>query len=123
MRRVLRHVVMFQFKAGTEIRTIREIESAFAALPSKIEAIRDCSSLRSDLMSKNRWCWTIGRSSRPAAPRYFTVMATAPVQSGDGGLAMLALQRSMNFELGRSAGSISRTFWNKRRASSNFRSK
>jgi hypothetical protein len=41
MRRVLRHVVMFQFKAGTETRTIREIESAFAALPRKIEAIRD----------------------------------------------------------------------------------
>jgi hypothetical protein len=41
MNKVLRHVVMFQFKAGTGIRTIREIESAFAALPSKIKAIRD----------------------------------------------------------------------------------
>jgi len=41
MDKVLRHVVMFQFKAGTEDRTIRKIEAAFAALPNKIEAIRD----------------------------------------------------------------------------------
>jgi hypothetical protein len=41
MKRVLRHVVMFRFKAGIENRTIREIEAAFAALPDKIEAIRD----------------------------------------------------------------------------------
>jgi len=41
MRKVLRHVVMFRFKEGTEPRTIREIETAFASLPGKIEAIRD----------------------------------------------------------------------------------
>jgi len=41
MSRVLRDVVMFQFKTGTEDQTIREIEAAFAALPNRIEAIRD----------------------------------------------------------------------------------
>ena len=40
MERVLRHVVMFQFKEDTEAGTIREIEEAFASLPDKIEAIR-----------------------------------------------------------------------------------
>ena len=41
MDRVLRHVVMFQFKEGTTENTIRQIERAFAALPEKIEADRD----------------------------------------------------------------------------------
>ena len=41
MERVLRHVVIFCFKAGTTENTIREIEAAFAALPDKIEEIRD----------------------------------------------------------------------------------
>ena len=41
MDRVLRHVVMFQFKEGTTENTIRQIERAFAALPEKIEAILD----------------------------------------------------------------------------------
>lgn len=41
MNRVLRHVVMFQFKEGTTEAKIKEIEAAFAALPGKIEAIRD----------------------------------------------------------------------------------
>ena len=41
MNRVLRHVVMFQFKDGTPEITIGEIEAAFAALPGRIEQIRD----------------------------------------------------------------------------------
>jgi hypothetical protein len=41
MEKVLRHVVMFQFKEGTPESTVREIESAFASLPQKIEVIRD----------------------------------------------------------------------------------
>ena len=41
MDRVLRHVVMFCFKAGTGAETIREIEATFADLPEKIEEIRD----------------------------------------------------------------------------------
>ena len=41
MERVLRHVVMFNFKQGTEETTIRQIEGAFAALPEKISEIRD----------------------------------------------------------------------------------
>jgi hypothetical protein len=32
---------MFQFRDGTPANTIRQIEAAFAALPEKIEAIRD----------------------------------------------------------------------------------
>jgi hypothetical protein len=39
--RVLRHVVMFQFKEGTPENTLREIESAFSSLPGKIDTIRD----------------------------------------------------------------------------------
>lgn len=38
---VLRHVVMFCFKAGTGKQTIREIEASFAGLPEKIGEIRD----------------------------------------------------------------------------------
>ena len=38
---VLRHVVMFCFKAGTGKETIGEIEAAFAGLQGKIEEIRD----------------------------------------------------------------------------------
>ena len=41
MEKVLRHVVMFQFKKGTPESTVREIEATFAALPRKIDAIRD----------------------------------------------------------------------------------
>jgi isopropylmalate/homocitrate/citramalate synthase len=37
----LRHVVLFNFKDSTEMTTLREIENAFAALPSKIPSIRD----------------------------------------------------------------------------------
>lgn len=36
---VLRHVVMFKFKEGTDPADIRAIENAFRALPSKIDAI------------------------------------------------------------------------------------
>ncbi|WP_425236275.1 Dabb family protein [Ulvibacterium sp.] len=36
---VLRHVVLFKFKAGTSPEKINEIEDAFAALPSKIPEI------------------------------------------------------------------------------------
>jgi len=36
---VLRHVVLFQFKEGTSAEDIRKIESAFSALPSKIDVI------------------------------------------------------------------------------------
>ncbi len=38
---VLRHVVMFKFKEGTDPADIRKIENAFRALPSKIDAIYD----------------------------------------------------------------------------------
>ena len=41
MRKVLRHVVMFQFKQDTTENTVREIETAFASLREKIDAIRD----------------------------------------------------------------------------------
>lgn len=37
--RVLRHVVLFQFKEGTGAEDIRKIENAFNALPSKIDQI------------------------------------------------------------------------------------
>lgn len=36
---VLRHVVLFKFKEGTSEETIKEIENAFGALPSKISEI------------------------------------------------------------------------------------
>lgn len=38
---VLRHVVMFQWNEGTSADKIREIESGFCALPSKIHSIYD----------------------------------------------------------------------------------
>lgn len=41
MKKVLRHVVMFQFKKQTPESTVRAIEEAFAALRQKIDAIRD----------------------------------------------------------------------------------
>jgi hypothetical protein len=41
MNKVLRHVVLFQFKEGTPETTIREIEAAFASLPGKIEVIQE----------------------------------------------------------------------------------
>lgn len=37
----LRHVVMFRWKEGTSAEKIKEIEAAFAALPSKIKEIVD----------------------------------------------------------------------------------
>jgi hypothetical protein len=36
----LRHIVSFKFKAGTSPDAIRKIETAFAALPSKIQQIQ-----------------------------------------------------------------------------------
>ena len=39
--RLLRHVVMFKFKADATKEQIKEIETAFAALPQKIDAIHD----------------------------------------------------------------------------------
>jgi hypothetical protein len=39
--RMLRHVVMFKFKADTTKEQIKEVETAFAALPQKIDAIHD----------------------------------------------------------------------------------
>ncbi len=39
--RVLRHVVLFAWKAGTPAETIRRIENAFRSLPGKIDAIAD----------------------------------------------------------------------------------
>lgn len=39
--KVLRHVVLFKFKESTTPEQIKEIEQAFAALPSKIDAIAD----------------------------------------------------------------------------------
>jgi len=38
---VLRHVVLFKFKEGTSVEQVREIETGFCALPSKIDAIHD----------------------------------------------------------------------------------
>jgi hypothetical protein len=38
---MLRHVVMFKFKEGTTKEQIKNIETAFCALPSKIDAIYD----------------------------------------------------------------------------------
>jgi len=40
-KQALRHVVLFKFKDGTSDQQIREIENAFSALPSKIDAICD----------------------------------------------------------------------------------
>lgn len=39
--RMLRHVVLFAFKTDTPPSKVAEIERAFAALPGKIDAIRD----------------------------------------------------------------------------------
>lgn len=38
---VLRHVVFFKFKPGTDDAKLREIVDAFRALPGKIDAIKD----------------------------------------------------------------------------------
>ena len=38
---VLRHVVLFKFKYDATPEQIREVENAFAALPSKVDAIYD----------------------------------------------------------------------------------
>lgn len=37
----LRHVVLFKFTEGTDAAKLKEITDAFAALPSKIDVIRD----------------------------------------------------------------------------------
>ena len=37
---VLRHVVLFKFKKGTTDETVRKIETAFSALPSKITEMK-----------------------------------------------------------------------------------
>jgi quinol monooxygenase YgiN len=39
--RVLRHVVLFKFKADATAEQIREIEQAFAKLPEEIDAVKD----------------------------------------------------------------------------------
>lgn len=39
--RVLRHVVLFEFKDDTSSQQVREIENAFRALPEKVDAICD----------------------------------------------------------------------------------
>jgi len=39
--RLLRHVVLFKFKDGTSPEQIAEVENAFRALPSQIDAIHD----------------------------------------------------------------------------------
>lgn len=39
--RVLRHVVLFKFKEDATEEQIREIETAFAALPSQIDSVQD----------------------------------------------------------------------------------
>jgi hypothetical protein len=39
--KMLRHVVFFKFKADTKPEQIRAVEEAFAALPKKIDVIRD----------------------------------------------------------------------------------
>ena len=38
---VLRHVVMFKFKASSSAKAIKEVEDAFRALPQKIKLIKD----------------------------------------------------------------------------------
>ena len=38
---LLRHMVLFGFKEGTTPETLRDIENAFCALPSKIDTIYD----------------------------------------------------------------------------------
>ena len=38
---VLRHVVLFKFKDGTTDEQVKQIESAFCALPGKVDAIYD----------------------------------------------------------------------------------
>lgn len=40
-KKVLRHVVLFKFKAGTSNDQIKQIEDAFRGLPGKIDAIAD----------------------------------------------------------------------------------
>jgi hypothetical protein len=40
-KKVLRHVVLFQFTEETSKESVREIEQAFAALPEKIDSIID----------------------------------------------------------------------------------
>ena len=40
-KRVLRHVVLFKFKDGTDAVKVKEIEKAFAALPGKIDTVVD----------------------------------------------------------------------------------
>jgi hypothetical protein len=39
--KLLRHVVLFQFKEGTPAETVEKITATFAALPGKIDAIED----------------------------------------------------------------------------------
>ena len=39
--KLLRHVVLFQFKDGTSPEQVKEVEDAFRALPKKIDAIVD----------------------------------------------------------------------------------
>ncbi len=39
--KVLRHVVLFKFKEGTTDEQVKTIETAFRALPSKVDAIAD----------------------------------------------------------------------------------
>jgi hypothetical protein len=39
--KMLRHVVLFKFKEGTTDEQVKKIETAFRALPSKIDAIAD----------------------------------------------------------------------------------
>ena len=39
--KLLRHVVLFKFKDSTTDEQVREIENAFCALPSKVDAIYD----------------------------------------------------------------------------------
>lgn len=41
VKKMLRHVVLFKFKDGTTKEQIKEIETAFGGLPSKIDTIRD----------------------------------------------------------------------------------
>ena len=40
-KKVLRHVVLFKFKEGTDKADVKKIEDAFRGLPSKISSIRD----------------------------------------------------------------------------------
>ena len=51
--KMLRHVVLFKFKEGTTPEKIKEVETSFAALPSKIDVIK-CFEMGTNVSIENR---------------------------------------------------------------------